>query len=69
MTIIQQRVLSNARLNDDVGIWESSIVYRVLYLVFEAETIVGVMAGFLMEMVIFIEIPGGRYKVRLGCGI
>ena len=26
--IIGQRVLPNARLSDDVGIWESSIVYE-----------------------------------------
>ena len=69
MTIIQQRVLPNARLSDDFGIWESSIVYEVLYLMFEAETIVGLMAEFLMEMAIFIEIPSGRYRVRHGCRI
>ena len=69
MTIIQQRVLPNARLSDDFGIWESSIVYEVLYLMFEAETIFGPMAEFLVEMAIFIEIPSGRYRVRHGCRI
>ena len=67
--IIGQRVLPNARLSDDVGIWESSIVYEVLYLMFEAETIVGPIAEFLVEMAIFIEIPSGRYRVRHGCRI
>ena len=38
--IIRQRVLPNARLNDNVGIWEGSIVYEVLYLVFKAKAIV-----------------------------
>ena len=69
MTIIQQRVLPNARLSDDFGIWESSIVYEVLYLMFEAETIVGPIAEVLVEMEIFIEIPSGRYRVRHGCRI
>ena len=35
--IIRQRVLSNIGLSDDVGIWEGAIVYKVLYLVFEAK--------------------------------
>ena len=69
MTIIQQRVLPKARLSDDFGIWESSIVYEVLYLMFKAETIVSPMAEFLVEMAIFIEIPSGRYRVRHGCRI
>ena len=30
--IIRQRVLPNARLGNNVGIWEGSIVYEVLYL-------------------------------------
>ena len=69
MTIIQQRVLPNARLSDDFGIWESFIVYEVLYLMSETETIVGPIAEFLVEMAIFIEIPSGRYRVRHGCRI
>ena len=35
--IIRQRVLPNARLGDDIGIWEGSIVYEVLYFMFEVE--------------------------------
>ena len=54
--------LPNVRLGDDVGIWESSIVYEV-------ETIVGFMAGFLVELVIFIEVPSERYKIGYRCGI
>ena len=38
--VIRQRVLSN------VGIWEGSIIYEVMYLVFEAEAIVGFVAKF-----------------------
>ena len=69
LAIIRQRVLPNTRLSDDVGIWENSIVYKVLYLVFEVEAIVNVMARFLVEVTIFIEVPSRRYKVRHGCGI
>ena len=44
--IIKQRAFPNARLGDDIGIWEGPFVYAVLYLVFEVEAIVGFMAGF-----------------------
>ena len=57
MTIIQQRVLPNARLSDDVRIWDGSIVYEVMYLVFEVEAIVVLMIRFLVEVAIFIEVP------------
>ena len=67
MAIIRQRVLPNTRLSDDVGIWESSIIYEVLYFVSKAEAIA--MAGFLVEVAIFIEVPSRRYKVRHGCGV
>ena len=69
MAIIRQRVLPNSRLSDDVGIWESSIVYEVLYLVFEEEAIVDLMAKFLVEVAIFIEVPSRRYGARYGCGV
>ena len=69
MTIVRQKVLPNTKLSDDVGIWEGSIVYEFLYLMLEAKAIVGLMAGFLVEVVIFIEVPSGRYKVRHGCGV
>ena len=69
MAIIRQRVLPNSRLSDDVGIWESSIVYEVLYLVFEEEAIVDLMAKFLVEVAIFIKVPSRRYGVRYGCGV
>ena len=69
LTIVRQKVLPNTKLSDDVGIWEGSIVYEFLYLMFEAKAIVGLMAGFLVEVVIFIEVPSGRYKVRHGCGV
>ena len=68
MAIIKQRVLLNTRLSDDVGIWESSIVYEVLYFVFKVEAIAGFMVGFLVEVVIFIEVPSRRYEVRQGVG-
>ena len=67
--IIEQRVLPNARLSDDVGIWESSIVYEVLYLLFEAEAIVSFMTSFLMEVTILIKVPSRRYGIRHRCGI
>ena len=38
--VIGQMVLSNVGFGDDVGIWEGSIVYEVLYLVFKAKAIV-----------------------------
>ena len=57
MTIIQQRVLPIARLSDDVRMWDGSIVYEVMYLVFEVEAIVVLMIGFLVEVAIFIEVP------------
>ena len=69
MAIIRQRVLLNTRLSDDVGIWESSIIYEILYFMSKAEAIVGFMAGFLVEVAIFIEVPSRRYKVRHGCGV
>ena len=38
--IIRQRVFPNVRLGDGVWIWESSIVYKVLYFMFVVEAIV-----------------------------
>lgn len=67
--IIWQGVLPNVRLSNDVGIWESSIVYEVLYFVFELETIVGFMAEFFMKVAIFIEVPSRRYMIGHRCGI
>ena len=67
--IIRQKVLPNARLGDDVGIWESSIIYEVLYLVFEVKAIVNFMARFLMKVTILIEVPSKRYGIRHRCGI
>ena len=43
---IRQGVLPNSKLGDDIGIWEGSIIYEVMYLVFEAEAIVGFVAKF-----------------------
>ena len=67
--IIRQRVLPNARLGDNIGVWEGSVVNEVLYLMFEAEAIVGFMAKFLMEVTILIEVPSRRYRIRHRCGI
>ena len=67
--VIGQGFLPNARLGDDVGIWESSIVYEVLYFVLEMETIIGLMARVLVEVVIFIEVQSGRSGIRHRCGI
>ena len=67
--VIGQRVLPNARLGDDVGIWKGSIVYEFLYFLLEVETIVSFMARFLVEVPIFIEVPSGRYEIEHRCGI
>ena len=67
--IIKQGVLPNVRLGDDVGVQESSIVYKVLYFMLEVETIVDLMARFLMEMAIFIEFPSRRYRIRHRRGV
>ena len=67
--VIGQKVLSNLGLGDNVGIWESSIVYKVLYFVFEAEAIVSLMARILVVVTIFIEVPSRRYGIRHGCRV
>ena len=67
--IIRQGVLPNVRLSDDVWVWESSIFYQVLYLMLKVKAIVGLMARFLMEMTILIEVPSKRYRIRHWCGI
>ena len=67
--VIEQRILSNVGFGNDIGIWESSIVYEVLYFMFEAKAIVGFMVGFLVVMAIFIEVPSGRYRIRHECGV
>ena len=67
--VIGQRVLSIVGFGNDVGIWEGSIVYKVLYFVFEEEAIVDFVVGFLVVMAIFIEVPSGRYEIRHGCGV
>ena len=67
--IIKQRVLPNARLGDDIGIREGSILYEVLHLVFEVGAIISFMARFFMEVTILIEVPSKRYGIRHSCGI
>ena len=67
--VIGQSVLSNIGFGDNVGIWEGSIIYEVLYLMFEAEAIVGFVARFLVVVAIFIEIPRGSYGISHGCGV
>ena len=67
--VIGQRVLSNVGFGDDVRFWEGSIVYEVLYLVFEAKAIVNFVTRFLVVVAIFIEVPRGRYEIRHGCGV
>ena len=66
---IRQGVLPNSKLGDDIGIWEGSIVYKVLYLLFKAEEIVDFIAEFLMEVTILIEVTSRRYGIRHRCGI
>ena len=67
--VIGQRVLSNVGFGNDVRIWEGSIIYEVLYFVFEAEAIVDFVAEFLVALAIFIEVPSGRYGIRHGCRV
>ena len=67
--VIRQRVLSNVWFSDDVRIGEGSIVYEVLYLMFEAKPIVGLVARFLVVVAIFIKVPSWGYGVRHGCRI
>ena len=71
--VIEQKVLTNVWFGDNVGIWEDSIVYKVLYLEFEVEAIVNFVTGFLVVMEIFIEVPNGniqfRGRIRHGCGV
>ena len=67
--VIGKGVLPNARLSDDFGIWEGSIVYKVLYFVLEEKTIFDFMAGLLVVVAIFIEILSGRYGIGHRCGI
>ena len=64
--IIEQRVLSNVRFSDNVGIWKGSIVYEVLYFISKAKAIVSFMVGFLVAVAIFIEVPSRRYRIRHG---
>ena len=58
--VIGEKVLSNARFGNDVGIWEGSIFYEVLYTMFEVKAIISFVARFLVVVTIFIEIPTGR---------
>ena len=67
--IVKQMVLPNARLGDDIGIWEGFVVYVVLYFMFEAESIVSFMAEFLMEVTILIEVPSRMYRIKHRYGI
>ena len=64
--VIEQRTLSNIRFGDDVGIWEGSIVFEVLYLMFKVKAIVGFVVGFLVVVAIFIEVSSRRYRLGMG---
>ena len=67
--IVKQRVLPNARLGDDIGIWEGSVVYVVLYFMFKAKAIIGFMVGILVEVTRLIVVPCRRYEIRHRCRI
>ena len=66
---IRQRILPNARLGDDIGIQEGFFVYEVLYFMLEVEAIVSFMVEFLVEVIIFIEVPSRRHEIRHRYGI
>ena len=44
--VIGQRIPSNVGFSDNIRIWEGSIVYEVLYLMFEPEAIIGLWPDF-----------------------
>ena len=67
--VIWQGILPNVRFGNDIGIWEGSIVYEILYFMFKEEAIVSFMAGFLVEVTILIKVPSRRYKIKHSCGI
>ena len=67
--MIRQKVLPDVRIGDNVWVWESFIIYKVLYFMLEEETIVSFMARFLMEVAVFIKVPSRRYRIRHKCGI
>ena len=58
----------NVRLSDDVWVWESPILYQILYLMLKAKTIFGLMARFLMKVTIFIEVQVGGIGLGIGVG-
>ena len=58
--IIGQRILPNVGLDDDVWVWESLVVYQILYLMLKAKVVVSLMARILMKVTIFIKVPSGR---------
>ena len=61
--VFEQMILSNVGFGNDVGIQEGSIVYEVLYFMFEAEVIVGFVTAFLVVVAIFTEALSGRYGI------
>ena len=67
--IIKQRVLPDVGHGDDIGIWEGSSVYEVLYFMFEVEAIIGLMAKFMVKVTIFIKVPSKRHMISYMCGI
>ena len=67
--IIGQRILPNVGLDDDVWVWESLVVYQILYLMLKAKVVVGLMARIMMKVTIFIKVPSGRHKIRHWSGI
>ena len=66
--IIRQGVLPNVRLDDDVGIWENSIVYEVLYFVLKAETIVGFMPDFWWKWQYLLRFQVGGTELGIHVG-
>ena len=66
--IIRQRVLPNARLGNNVGIWEGSIVYEVLYYMFKVEAIASFMVGFLVVVTYSLRFQVGGKRLGMGVG-
>ena len=66
--IIRQRVFPNVGHGDGVWIWESSIVYEVLYLIFVVEAIVDFTAKFLWKWQYSLRFQVGGIGLGIGVG-
>ena len=66
--VIGQRVLSNVGFGNDVGIWEGSIVYEVLYPVLEAKQLLVLWPDFWWEWQYSLRFQEGGIGLGMGVG-